>query len=301
MTTTPETVTSIPASPAASLGQAPVRKERDLPVPDWFDMRQYFSGIGAHLAGPANVIMQLAWPGVGYGVLNSRVHDGAAMKRPFKRGRTTFTYLAVAMLGSDEERTAFRKEVNRQHAQVYNRAGEPVEYRAMDPELQKWVAACLYYGTVDMIEKMHGPLRDLEADALYAQGARFGTTLQMPAEAWPADRDAFAQYWEDGLAKIRIDPPVAEMLLALIQFKNFPRPFHALGPFMTFVTTGFLPPVLREAMSLPWNDRMQRRFDRMLRFAGRVERAMPLGARNFPFNFYMADLRARRRLGRALL
>ena len=50
----------------------------------------------ALLAGPANVIMQLARPGVGYGVKESRVESGRVDRHPIKRARTTFTYLAVA-------------------------------------------------------------------------------------------------------------------------------------------------------------------------------------------------------------
>ncbi|WGX99131.1 oxygenase MpaB family protein [Nocardioides sp. L-11A] len=274
---------------------------RDLPVPAGFDMRDHVSGIGAHLAGPANVVMQLSWPGVGYGVMNSRVHDGAAMKRPFKRGRTTFTYLAVALLGTDEDRAAFRRAVNRQHAQVVSGPGEAVRYRAMDPRLQTWVAACLYYGTVDMIERMHGPLPEAEADALYAHCARFGTTLQMPADAWPADRAAFRRYWEDAEAEVDIDPAVAAYLMDLTRLRNFPRPFHLLAPFVVFVTTGFLPPLFRDAMGLSWTDRQQRRFDRLLRTAGAVERRLPRVLRNFPFNLWLADMRLRRRLGRRLV
>lgn len=276
-------------------------KVRDVPVPAGFAMREHVSGIGAHLAGPANVIMQLSWPGVGHGVMNSRVESGSAMKRPFKRGRTTFTYLAVALLGSDEDRTAFRKEVNRQHAQVYSRPGEKVEYRAMDPRLQTWVAACLYYGTADMIEKMHGPLPDAEADALYAHCARFGTTLQMPADAWPADRAAFDAYWEASLAEVDIDPDVAEYLMQLTTLQNFPRPFRLLAPFLVFVTTGFLPPVFREAMGLSWSKRQQRRFDRMLRAFGALERRLPSVLRVFPFNLWLTDMRLRRRFRRPLV
>lgn len=274
---------------------------RDVPVPAGFTMRDHVSGIGAHLAGPANVIMQLSWPGVGHGVMNSRVESGSAMKRPFKRGRTTFTYLAVALLGSEDDRTAFRKEVNRQHAQVYSRPGEKVEYKAMDPRLQTWVAACLYYGTVDMIEKMHGPLPDAEADALHAHCARFGTTLQMPADAWPADRAAFAAYWEESLAEVDIDPDVAEYLMQLTTLQNFPRPFRLLAPFLVFVTTGFLPPVFREAMGLSWSKRQQRRFDRMMRAFGSLERRLPAVLRVFPFNLWLTDMRLRRRFRRPLV
>ena len=53
----------------------------------------------ALLAGPANVIVQLARPGVGYGVMESRVESGRVGLHPIKRARTTFTYLAVATGG----------------------------------------------------------------------------------------------------------------------------------------------------------------------------------------------------------
>ena len=62
---------------------------------------------GAALAaGTANIIMQLSRPGVGHGVVESPVDSGKATLHPIKRARTTFTYLAVALLGSDEDRTA---------------------------------------------------------------------------------------------------------------------------------------------------------------------------------------------------
>jgi uncharacterized protein (DUF2236 family) len=115
-----------------------------------FDIRRYLVGIGGDLPGPANVIMQLSWPEVGYGVMESRVESGSAMKHPYKRARTTFTYLSVAMLGNDDDRRSFAKAVNGQHAQVRSLETSPVTYNALNPELQLWVAACLYYGTLDL-------------------------------------------------------------------------------------------------------------------------------------------------------
>ena len=277
------------------------RTARDVPVPTGFDPRRHLSGLGAQLAGQANVILQLSWPGVGYGVMNSRVHDGSAMRHPVKRARTTFTYLAVSMLGTDDERTAYRRAVNGQHAQVVSRDDEPVTYRAMDPRLQTWVAACLYYGTRDIIEKMHGPLPEDEADALYAHCARFGTTLQMPADAWPVDRAAFDRYWEESLAEVRIDPPVRDFLLRLTLLENLPRPLRLLAPRSLFLTTGFLPPAFREAMELTWDETQQARFDRTMRRVGRIDRALPTSLRIFPFNALLADLRRRLRQGRPLV
>ena len=65
-------------------------------------------GLGL-LAGPANVIMQLARPAVGYGVLESRVESGRVDRHPIKRARTTFTYLAVSTNGTPEQQKAFRR------------------------------------------------------------------------------------------------------------------------------------------------------------------------------------------------
>ena len=56
------------------------------------------------LAAPANVIMQLGLPGVGYGVMESRVNGGRIDRHPVKRGRTTLTYLAVATRGTANRR-----------------------------------------------------------------------------------------------------------------------------------------------------------------------------------------------------
>ena len=76
-------------------------------------------GIGL-LSGAANVIMELARPGVGYGVKDSRVESGRADRHPFKRARTTFTYLAVALAGSETQKAAHRRAVTKSHAQVYS-------------------------------------------------------------------------------------------------------------------------------------------------------------------------------------
>src|SRR5882757_6986742 len=112
----------------------------------------------ALLAGPANVIMQLGRPGVGYGVLESRVESGRVDRHPIKRARTTFTYLAVATKGSDEQKAAFRRAVNRAHAQVYSTEESPVAYNAFDKDLQLWVAACMYKGGVDVYRMFIGEM-----------------------------------------------------------------------------------------------------------------------------------------------
>ncbi len=134
----------------------------------------------ALLAGPANVIMQLARPGVGYGVMESRVESGRVDRHPIKRARTTFTYLAVATKGSDEQKAAFRRAVNGAHAQVYSTDESPVAYNAFDTDLQLWVGACMYKGAVDIYRMFVGEMDDETAERHYREGMALGTTLQVP-------------------------------------------------------------------------------------------------------------------------
>jgi uncharacterized protein (DUF2236 family) len=260
-------------------------------------LRESLFGAGL-LAGSANVIMQLGRPPVGYGVMESRVESGNLFRHPLKRARTTNTYLAVAVFGTDEERAAYRRAVNTSHVQVRSTHKSPVRYNAFDPELQLWVAACLYKGVEDILAAMGRP----SPEGLYEQAAVFGTTLQVRPEMWPADRAAFAEYWAAGLGRIEIDDRTRGYLNDIVDLRFLPRPFSVLfGRFHRFVTTGFLPGCFREQMRLPWSAADQRRFERLMRGIGLVVERLPGAARRFPFNAYLYDLRRRLRDGRPLV
>jgi uncharacterized protein (DUF2236 family) len=268
-----------------------------------FDIRPYLVGVGGDLPGPANVIMQLSWPEVGYGVMESKVESGSAMTHPFKRARTTFTYLSVAMLGNDDDRRNFAKAVNGQHAQVKSDENSPVKYHALNPELQLWVAACLYYGTLDIHEKMHGPITDEdEADRFYQYCARFGTTLQVRENMWPKTRAEFAEYWEAGVAKAAIDDKMRRYLDALVRLENLPAPMQRLSAERSlFFTKGFLPPLFREQMEYSWSAADQEVFDKRIAKLGRMDRRMPTSLKVLPFSALLWDMRRRQRRGRPLV
>ena len=260
----------------------------------------------ALLAGPANVIMQLARPGVGYGVLESRVESGRVDRHPIKRARTTFTYLAVATMGSDEQKAAYRRAVNRAHAQVYSTDESPVKYHAFDRDLQMWVAACLYKGAVDVYRLFVGEMDGEVAERHYREGMTLGTTLQVPADMWPEDRAAFDRYWQESLAEVHIDDAVRQYLLpiaaARVRGVKLPGPLQRLSDRTALlITTGFLPQRFRDEMRLPWDAAMQRRFDRWMSAVRVVNHPMPRFVRQFPFNVLLRDLDWRVRTGRPLV
>lgn len=259
-------------------------------------------GIGAMLAGVANVIMQLSQPPVGYGVLESKVESGQITRHPLKRYRTTFTYLSVALMGTEEERATYRRAVGRSHVQVRSGPESPVSYSAFDPELQLWVAACLYRGAVDVHERFRGDMTDEDADAFYLQAARLGTTLQVEPDMWPPDREAFERYWEASLAKVSIDAPVREYLDDLVALRHLPVPLQVVaGGLSRFVTTGFLPPLFREQMHYRWSPRDQARFDRLIGALAFLNGLLPAPLRRFPLNYFLWDMRVRARLGLRLV
>jgi uncharacterized protein (DUF2236 family) len=258
------------------------------------------------LAGPANVIMQLARPGVGYGVLESRVHSGRVDLHPIKRARTTFTYLTVATAGSDAQKAAFRKAVNRAHADVYSTPESPVEYNAFDPDLQLWVAACLYKGMVDVHRIFIGEMADDAADRHYRESMTLGTTLQVTPGMWPADRAAFDRYWRESLEQVHIGDAVRDYLypiaVARMRGVTLPRRLRRLPESVALlITTGFLPQRFRDEMCLPWDVRRQRRFDRLMVALRVANSLMPRFVRQFPFNVLLWDLDRRIKTGRPLI
>ena len=254
----------------------------------------------ALLSGPANVIMQLALPAVGYGVYESKVESGSIFKHPAKRTRTTLTYLAVAMLGSPELRKAYRQAVNKSHVHVRSDENSPVQYNAFDPKLQLWVAACLYKGWED-VERIYGDPANLTEDA-YRKAMVLGTTLQMPPEMWPATRADFEDYWQSTLNDLVIDDTIRKQLLAIATLKFTAKPLrYTVGKWSYVMTVGFLEPQFRELMGIeqkPWEKRV---FDAHNFVVRNVLKVAPKPIREFPFNVIMKDVEWRVKTGRPLV
>lgn len=260
------------------------------------------AGSVAVAIGGANVIMQLAQLPIGHGVAESRVETGRVDKHPLKRFRTTFTYIAVAAGGSEDERRALRNEVNRAHRQVRSAADDAVPYDAFDPAQQLWVAACLYRGVELTYRLLYGTPDDATADTLYRESARFGTTLQVPASQWPPDRAAFEAYWRRGLASVEMDDATRAYLRRFAALDFLPTPLrHSLGPVHQFLATGFLPEPFRSELGLPWSERRQLAFDVLTRAGASAVRRLPSPVRAFPFNVLLWDFRSRRAAGRPVV
>jgi uncharacterized protein (DUF2236 family) len=253
-------------------------------------------------AGAANVIMQLSWPEVGYGVAESKVDSGNLLKHPWKRARTTFQYLAVAVFGNAEDRLAYREAVNTAHRQVQSTPASPVSYNAFDRDLQMWVAACLFVGLEDTFQLLRGEMTAEQAEQFYRSAWTLGTTLQVSVDQWPRSRTAFDDYWDVACRHVVIDETVRRYLLDLVGLKMVNPLLRLLfGPLLKFLTVGFLAPVFRESLGVTWSDAKQRRFEHLFLLVAFVNRFIPPFLRQGGSYVLLADVRRRVKRHRPLL
>lgn len=257
----------------------------------------------AFAAGAANVIMQLSVPAVGYGVVDSTVDSGNLIKHPWKRARTTFQYLAVAILGSPQDREAFCDAVNSAHRHVRSAPDSPVRYNAFDRDLQMWVAACLFVGLEDTYQLLRGEMTPEQSEQFYRSAWTLGTTLQVTEDQWPPTRAAFDAYWNDECAKrVAMDDHVRDYLMDLVNLKMI-NPLLGLPfrPLLKFLTAGFLAPVFRETLGVSWGAFRQRQFENLFLAVAFVNRFMPVFLRQGGSYLLLYDVRRRVRGKRALV
>lgn len=262
--------------------------------------------------GGCAILLQIANPAVGAGV----AHHSDFANRPLERLANTVTYVYAAAFGTDEERREVVARVNRAHgpvhsarASVHSRShpqphphphpsaiasvppGE-VRYDAFDAEAQLWVAATLYQTALAVYEKVFGPLSAADAEDVYLRYGVLGTSLQVPADAWPRDLAAFRVYWATALAELHVTDDARRVAHDLLHPHTAPVWLRMAMPLVRLLTTGLLPSELRRAFVLPWSGSQQRRFDRVFAVAVRVYPHLPLGLRHLPRDRYMSTLKA---------
>lgn len=253
-------------------------------------------------AGAANVVMQLSRPGVGHGVVESKVDSGNLLKHPWKRARTTFQYIAVAVLGTPQDRAAFREAVNTAHRHVKSEPGSPVSYNAFDRDLQMWVAACLFVGLEDTYQLLRGEMTAEQSEQFYRSAWPLGTTLQVSEDQWPPTRAEFDAYWVEACGQVSMDDRVRDYLGDLLDLRMI-NPIVGLPfrPLLKFLTAGFLAPVFRDAMGVQWSDLRQNLFERLFQLVAFVNRFLPVFIRQGGSYVLLADVRRRVRRQRALV
>jgi uncharacterized protein (DUF2236 family) len=250
-----------------------------------------YAGEQAMLLGAGSTVMyQLAMKGVGLGV----AEHSTTLTRPVDRLRTTLTYIYVMSWGTDAEKKAVSRMVNKMHRSVRSEG----RYSAYDPDLQLWVAATLVKNGEWLFEKIFGPMDAATKERCYRESWIFGTALQVKPDQWPPTRAAFDEYWDEALTRLEPDPIVQEYVEKLL------TPRGILGvtmPLQSLMTRGNLDPRTREILALPWSARDQRRYDLFWKLFVPVYRLVPRPLRQVQARLTFWDMRRRLRKGKRVI
>ncbi|MFC5502850.1 oxygenase MpaB family protein [Lysinimonas soli] len=226
------------------------------------------------LGGAAAILLQVADPVVAHGVAGY----SSFARDPMRRLRSTLSYVYAVGLGTDAQAALAAGSVDRAHHGIPG---------AMDAQRQLWVAATLHELGREVHELVHGPLAPQLADEIYAASGRLGTMLQLPPEAWPADRAAFAAYWADAVAGLEVTDEARGIARELLHSRAAPWWIRAGLPLARVVTAGLLPPTVRDAYGLAHHPA---RYRTAIRFVRVLVRVTPRRLRELPSRRLLARL-----------
>ncbi|MGB3909194.1 MAG: oxygenase MpaB family protein [Pseudolysinimonas sp.] len=236
----------------------PVERSEDRrPVERSEAFKRYAADSSLVLGGLAAILLQLAHPVVARGVARS----SSFTRDPLGRLRHTLAYVYAVQLGTPEQHAMAARRVDSAHAHV---AG------ARDPGPQLWVTATLARTGMQVHELLHGALSPDLADEIHAASAELGMSLQLPRDAWPADRAAFDRYWDATVPTLAVGDDARAVAAELLAARAAPWLLRLMLPAARELTAVLLPPRLREAYELPDHPRRGRAVVVILRVLVRV-------------------------------
>lgn len=231
------------------------------------------------LGGGTAILLQVADPVVGAAVAT---HSNFA-NRPIDRLHNTLTFVYGVMLGTPAEAAIVARVTRRAHARIPG---------ANDPDRQLWVAATLYDTAVRVYERLHGPLAPADAEAVLASYARLGTSLEVPAAAWPVTIEAFRAYWSAATSTLVVGPHARQVAHDLFHPGTAPLWLRAALPLARLLTASLLDPPLRDAYGMPWSRARERRAAAAWSLIRTGALLAPRRALTAPSRRYLARVRA---------
>ena len=259
---------SLPADDAALLALArpdgPEPGARGLFRDDGW-LRRVAGSPVAIFGGGRALLLEVAHPFVAAAV----AEHSAYRSDPFGRLGRTLAALKTITFGELPEALAAARAVDRAHTHVRGRLPGPAgrypagaRYSGRDPEAVRWVWATLADTAWLLYERFVAPLDSTERESYYAEQRVLARLLGVPPERVPSDWEAFRRYFDamvegDGLAVTSLAREIAAVALAAPGDVGSVRRVRA-------ITTGLLPPRLRHAFGLSWDEARERRLDAMI-------------------------------------
>jgi uncharacterized protein (DUF2236 family) len=201
------------------------------------------------LGGGRALLMQLAHPSVarGVGEHSSFRHD--RLQRLLRTLRPIF----AIVYGSREQAVDATESINCTHDYVHGEG-----YDAHDPELLLWVWATLFDTALELHRLFVRSLASDEANAYYRDIRQVGELLGVPSWLLPADVKAFEAYVQAQVGSLHVSDQARRIAGQI--FRPMPPQWAVMWP-LKQLTSGLLPPPLRDQYGLTWGPNRQLALD----------------------------------------
>jgi uncharacterized protein (DUF2236 family) len=197
------------------------------------------------------------------------------------RLRRTIRLTMAIVFGDRETALAAARAVNQTHARVRGH-----DYRALDPDLLLWVHATLVDTALVTYETFVSPLRTHEREEFHQEMKLLGELLGIPRERFPATIADFESYVESMAGEVRVSRAARELAALVVRPSLLKLPGRVFVPW-EMITTGLLPPPLRDQYGFRWGRREERLFrlltiavPKLVAVTPPVLRVWPLPGRN---------------------
>lgn len=237
------------------------------------------------LAGGRAALLQLAHPFVAHAVDRHSQTRGD----PLGRFQRTFKHVFAMAFGDLDHAIASARRVHAIHQRIYGEASDGTRYEANDEDALLWVHATLVDSAVLAFERVVRPLTGHERDRYLREGHRFARLFGIPDRLLPSRWADHEAYMSRMYRELRVTAPAREMAGFLLE-----PPLPLLQPaarWYRLVTTGLLPPPIRDGFGFSFRRRDELAFRASLASVRAAYRALPQRLRYVP-----AYTRAVRRL-----
>lgn len=226
------------------------------------------------LGGGRALLMQLAHPKVAAGV----DEHSDFRTNPIRRLRRTVRMMMAIIFGDRDTALAAARAVNQVHGRVRGH-----DYYALDPDLLLWVHATLIDSALATYETFVRKLQPAEREDFFQESKLGGELLGIPPTRFAATMNDFDIYLHAMMTggPVRVDHRAQELSKQVLRPRLRLVPGAVMVPFEV-ITTGLLPPTLREQYGLPWGRGRQRAFRLALKTLPRVVALTPPVFRVWP-------------------
>ncbi len=222
--------------------------------------------------GGRALLMQVAHPGVGFGVEQHSTYASDPWGRFFR----TMDVMMKLSFGTPESSAKQTRMLAAMHKRVVGTTDDGTAYSAMDPVLQRWVWATLVDTGYLVYAMVRGPLAAPELERFYEESKLMAYGCGVPVGSCPETWSDFQAYIDAVVANDLHVSAAARSVAHATMVPPLPDP---VGRLVTvphqLITVGLLPATLREQFGYEWDAGRQRRLERWITGARVVSHALP--------------------------